>query len=316
MRIVVALGGNALLRRGERPEAAVQQAHVAEAAAALASLADRHELLVTHGNGPQVGLLALEGDAYHEVAPYPFDVLGAESQGMIGYLLAQALSETLPERDVVVVLTRVVVDPDDAGFRTPTKPIGPVYFEEQARRLARERGWTIARDGNAFRRVVASPEPLEIVELDAIERLLSGGAIVVCAGGGGVPVVRTEAGLHGVEAVIDKDLTAELLAESLGADRLVILTDVSRVERGWGTRAAAPIAHTTPTELRRERFASGSMAPKVEAACRFVERTGCVAAIGALEELADVAHGYAGTQVAPRAAGWASVGARIGGTRE
>jgi carbamate kinase len=316
MRIVVALGGNALLRRGERPEAAVQQAHVSDAAAALATLADDHELVVTHGNGPQVGLLALEGDAYREVAPYPFDVLGAESQGMIGYLLAQGLSQTLPERNAVVVLTRVVVDPDDAGFRAPTKPIGPVYFEEQARQLARERGWTVARDGNGYRRVVASPDPHEIVELGAIERLLSVGAVVVCAGGGGVPVVRAGGGLHGVEAVIDKDLTAALLAESLGADRLVILTDVSRVEREWGTRTAEPISHTTPAELRRERFAAGSMGPKVEAACRFVERTGCVAAIGALEELADVAHGYAGTQVAPRAAGWASVGARIGATRE
>lgn len=316
MRIVVALGGNALLRRGERPEAAVQQAHLADAAGALAALAGDHELVITHGNGPQVGLLALEGDAYREVAPYPFDVLGAESQGMIGYLIAQALSETLSGREVVVVLTRVVVDADDPRFRTPTKPIGPMYFEEQALHLAREHGWTVARDGEGFRRVVASPEPREVVELASIERLLEGGAVVVCSGGGGVPVVRGARGLHGVEAVIDKDLTAGLLAESIGADRLVIVTDVGRVEHDWGTREARPIAHATPAELRCETFAEGSMGPKVEAACRFVERTGCVAAIGALEELVDVARGYAGTQVAPRAAGWASVGARIGGTRE
>jgi len=300
MRVVVALGGNALLRRGEPAEAATQRAHVREAASALAAVARAHELVITHGNGPQVGLLALEADAYRAVAPYPLDILGAESQGMIGYLLIQALALELPERDVVAVLTQVVVDDDDPAFRTPTKPIGPVYDEDEARRLAAAHGWTIAPDGDRFRRVVASPEPRAIVELESIRQLADAGAVVVCAGGGGIPVVETGAGLEGVEAVIDKDLTAALLARQLGADRLVMLTDVAYVERDWGTSAAAAIAQATPAELRHLAFASGSMGPKVEAACRFAE-TGGQAAIGALSDLADVVAGRAGTRVLPEA---------------
>ena len=300
MRVVVALGGNALLRRGEPAEAATQRAHVREAASALAAVARAHELVITHGNGPQVGLLALEADAYRAVAPYPLDILGAESQGMIGYLLIQALALELPERDVVAVLTQVVVDDDDPAFRTPTKPIGPVYDEDEARRLAAAHGWTIAPDGDRFRRVVASPEPRAIVELESIRQLADAGAVVVCAGGGGIPVVETGAGLEGVEAVIDKDLTAALLARQLGADRLVMLTDVAYVERDWGTSAAAAIAQATPSELRHLAFASGSMGPKVEAACRFAE-TGGQAAIGALSDLADVVAGRAGTRVLPEA---------------
>ena len=299
MRTVVALGGNALLRRGEPAEAAVQRAHVLEAASALATLAARENLVITHGNGPQVGLLALEADAYKAVAPYPLDILGAESQGMIGYMLAQALGGELPGRDVVAVLTQVLVDPDDPGFLHPTKPIGPVYSEHVARELAADRGWAIARDGDHFRRVVASPEPRGIVELEAIERLVDAGSVVICAGGGGIPVFVDGDGLRGVEAVIDKDLTAALLAEELGADRLIMLTDVSCVERDWGTPGAAPISVATPDELRRLSFASGSMAPKIEAACRFVERTDGKAVIGSLAELDAVARGETGTRITP-----------------
>jgi carbamate kinase len=297
MRLVIALGGNALLRRGEPAEAETQRQNVLQAASALVALASDHELVITHGNGPQVGLLALEADAYKAVAPYPLDVLGAESQGMIGYLLTQALRGAV-EQEVVAVLTQVVVDADDPAFAQPTKPIGPVYDEEEAQRLAAEQGWTVAPDGDYFRRVVASPKPCEIVELDAIEDLVSSGAIVVCAGGGGIPVIAEGRRLRGVEAVIDKDLTAALLAEMLGAERLVMLTDVPHVERHWGSAAAEPIRQATPASLREMMFAPGSMGPKIEAACRFVERTGGEAAIGSLAELAAVARGHAGTQIA------------------
>ena len=295
-RIVVALGGNALLRRGEPAEAAVQRDNVCAAASALASLTEEYELVVTHGNGPQVGLLALEAEAYEAVEPYPLDILGAESQGMIGYLLAQALrGETA--RPVVAVLTQVVVDPDDPAFASPTKPIGPVYGREEAEHLAASRGWTIAPDGPYHRRVVPSPLPQAIVELDAIECLSESGAVVVCAGGGGIPVVVEGGRLRGVEAVIDKDATAALLAELLGAERLVMLTDVPFVERDWGRPGAEAIRHASPEELRALMFAPGSMKPKVEAACRFVERTGSDAAIGSLENLVAVVHGRSGTRV-------------------
>ena len=299
-RVVVALGGNALLRRGEPAEAETQRRNVLEAASALAALAADHELVVTHGNGPQVGLLALEAEAYKAVSPYPLDVLGAESQGMIGYLLVQALRNELARRPVVALLTQVVVRADDPAFSRPSKPIGPVYSEREAHSLAREHGWAIAPDVNYFRRVVASPDPKEIVETDAIELLVGSGAVVVCAGGGGIPVVREGSRIRGVEAVIDKDLTAALLAESLGAERLVLATDVPYVVNGFGTRTERPIETATPTELRRTHFAAGSMAPKVEAACRFVERTGGSCAIGSLFELSALVRGDAGTQVGPK----------------
>jgi carbamate kinase len=301
MRLVIALGGNALLHRGEPAEAETQRQNVVHAASALAALAAEHELVITHGNGPQVGLLALEADAYKDVAPYPLDVLGAESQGMIGYLIVQALRGTV-DQDVVAVLTQVVVDPRDPEFTQPTKPIGPIYNREQAQRLAAKHGWTVAPDGPSFRRVVASPKPREIVELAAIEHLVQAGAIVVCAGGGGIPVVAEGRCLRGVEAVIDKDLTAALLAENIGAERLVMLTDVPYVERNWGTAAAEPIRRATPSSLRQLTFATGSMAPKIEAGCRFVEHTGGEAAIGSLSDLADVVRGRAGTQIAARTA--------------
>jgi len=298
VRTVIALGGNALLRRGEPAEATTQRTHVLEVASAVAALAAQEELVLTHGNGPQVGLLALEADAYKAVAPYPLDILGAESQGMIGYLLLQALGRELPEREVVALLTQVLVDADDPAFMCPTKPIGPVYSETVARRLAADRGWTVARDGKCFRRVVASPAPKGIVELQAIDRLVSGGSLVICAGGGGIPVVADSDGLRGVEAVIDKDLTAALLAEELGAARLIVLTDVPYVERDWGTASATPITAATPAELRQLSFPTGSMGPKIEAVCRFVERTGGEASIGSLAELGAIVRGEAGTRVA------------------
>jgi carbamate kinase len=300
VRVVVALGGNALLRRGEPAEAENQRSNILAAAAALSAAAAEHELVITHGNGPQVGLLALEAEAYHEVKPYPLDVLVAETQGMIGYLLTQALQNELPDRDVVTLETQVLVAADDPAFDEPSKPIGPVYDEPEARRLAAERGWTVAPDGGAYRRVVPSPHPLGIVELTAIELLIERGAVVICAGGGGVPVVSTAAGLRGVEAVVDKDLTAAVLAEEVEADRLVLATDVPFVERAFGTPYAMGIPLATPHDLRGERFAAGSMGPKVEAACTFVERTGGEAVIGLLSEISALAEGTAGTLIVPQ----------------
>ncbi|MFN8224876.1 MAG: carbamate kinase [Gaiellales bacterium] len=298
MRIVVALGGNALLRRGEPAEAAAQQRNIDEATAAIARLADEHELVLTHGNGPQVGLLALQASAYPDVGPYPLDVLGAESEGMIGYLLEQSLRNRLPGRDVATLLTQVVVDRDDAAFAHPTKPIGPIYDEETARGLVTTRGWSIAPDGEHWRRVVPSPEPREIVELATIQLLLEAGVVVVCAGGGGIPVVAENGALHGVEAVIDKDLASGLLARAIGADRLLLLTDVDAVEVDWGTAGARPLHKATPAELRALTFAPGSMGPKIEACCRFVEATGGEAAIGSLSHAAELAAGTAGTRIA------------------
>ncbi|WP_020421655.1 carbamate kinase [Amycolatopsis sp. ATCC 39116] len=300
MRIVVALGGNALLRRGETPDAGIQEKHVQAAADALAPLARRHRLIVTHGNGPQVGLLALEtaGDPAL-TAPYPFDVLGAQTQGMIGYWLAQALHNRagLP---AAAVLTRTLVRADDPALRQPAKFIGPVYDEETARRLAGRNGWQVRRDGSAWRRVVPSPEPADVVELPLIRLIADSGTTVVCGGGGGVPVVADEDGqLHGVEAVVDKDLTAALLASALQADALLLLTDVAAVEDGHGTAAARPIRHAHPAGLRTRTFPAGSMGPKVDAACRFVESGGALAAIGRLEEAAAVLAGRAGTTVSP-----------------
>ncbi len=304
MRIVVALGGNALMRRGEPADAEVQRGHVEHAARAIAEIVREHDVVVTHGNGPQVGLLALQADAYDAVQPYPLDVLGAESEGMIGYLLEQSLTNALPGRHVAALLTQVVVDRRDPAFERPAKPIGPVYDEAEARRLAAERGFAVARDGLHFRRVVPSPEPLAVVEIEALRLLVEHGVLVVCVGGGGIPVVvGDDGGLRGVEAVIDKDLSAALLARLLAADFLLLLTDVQTVERGWGTAEAEPIRRAAPHELRELRFAAGSMGPKVEAACRFVEVTGGRAAIGALEDAAAIVRGEAGTLVAAAPAG-------------
>jgi carbamate kinase len=300
MLIVAALGGNALLRRGEPLEAEVQRGNVKAAAAAIAELAEEHDVVVTHGNGPQIGLLALQSEAYREVRTYPLDVLGAESEGMIGYLLEQELGNALPRRHVVSLLTQVVVDPLDPGFRTPTKPIGPVYREAEAKRLAAERGWSVARDGagTQWRRVVASPAPHAIVELAAIRLLLEHRVLVVCAGGGGIPVIVDAHGAcHGVEAVVDKDHAAALLARELGADVLLLLTDVAAVELAYGTPDARPLRHAFVAELNADSFAAGSMQPKVAAACWFASTTGKRAAIGSLRDAAALVRGEAGTQI-------------------
>ncbi len=298
MRVVVALGGNALLRRGEPADEASQRRNVSAAVHAVAELAREHQVVVTHGNGPQVGLLALQGEAYPEVEPYPLDVLDAETEGMIGYLLDQELVNTLGDRPVATLLTQVLVDRDDPAFAAPTKPIGPLYDRATAGRLAAERGWSIARDGDSFRRVVPSPEPRAIVELGTIRLLVDAGVLVICVGGGGVPVaLDSEGRLHGVEAVIDKDLAASLLASRLEADALLLLTDVAAVEVGWGTAEARPLAEVSPAELRAIPFAPGSMAPKVEAACRFAEAGAGIASIGALSEAVRVLAGESGTRV-------------------
>ena len=292
-RAVVALGGNALLRRGEPLEAASQARAARDAARILARASLTHELVITHGNGPQVGLLALMGDAYKATEPYPLDVLDAETEGQIGYVLEMQLDNFIDHQDTVAVITRIVVDAGDPAFRSPSKFIGPVYTDAEASEAADRHGWTVARDGHAWRRVVPSPEPRRIVQLGAIERLIDAGFIVVCAGGGGVPVVEDEDGRHrGVEAVIDKDLASSLLAIDLGADALVLATDVDAVYDD-----DLPIARATPEGLRTRQYPAGSMGPKVEAACRFVERTGGTAAIGSLDDIEEILDGRAGTQV-------------------
>lgn len=297
MRIVTALGGNALLRRGEAPEAEIQRRHLDQAVAAIADIVRANEVVITHGNGPQIGLLALQSDA---MQPDQLDVLGAESEGMLGYLIEQELRSQIVQQEVATLLTLVEVAADDPAFRHPDKPIGPVYRREEAERLKRERHWRIAPDGEYWRRVVPSPEPRRIIGLANIRLLLDAGATVVCAGGGGVPVDAAPNGrLRGVDAVIDKDLSAALLAWQIGADALLLLTDVDAVYSGWGTAEASPIRNATPTQLRRQTFAAGSMAPKVEAACRFAD-SGGVAAIGRLEDASALLAGVAGTQVRRR----------------
>ncbi len=301
MLVVAALGGNALLRRGQPADAAAQRANVAVAVRAIAELAREHDVVVAHGNGPQVGLLALQGEAYHDVAPYPLDVLGAESEGMIGYLLDQELVNALPGRDVATLLTQVIVDAGDPAFAEPEKFIGPVYDRAAAGRLAADRGWIVAPDGPFWRRVVASPDPHAIVELQTIRLLVKAGVVVVCAGGGGIPVVVDRDGrLHGVEAVIDKDRAAALLAEGLGADALLMLTDVPAVETGYGTSHARELHDVDAARMRELPFAAGSMGPKVEAACRFAEATGGLAAIGALQDAPAILRGERGTRVRSR----------------
>ncbi len=296
--IVIALGGNALLQRGQPPEAELQKKNIQTAALAIAKVAEHYPVVVTHGNGPQVGLLALQGECEKSCKPYPLDVLGAETEGMIGYLLEQELRNQLPGRDVVTLLTQITVDPQDPAFLKPTKPIGPVYTLEQAQQLAQERGWAIAADGQGYRRVVASPKPERIIELPTIQLLVNSGALVVCAGGGGIPVVINEAGgLQGVEAVIDKDLAAALLAENLQAQGLLLLTDTDGVYESWGTNYAHRFDQTTPKNLRRYRFAEGSMGPKVEAACRFVERTGQWCGIGQLDQALAIINREGGTVI-------------------
>jgi carbamate kinase len=301
MRIVIALGGNALLERGDRPDHDIQEQNTSIAVAALVPLVRDHEVIVTHGNGPQVGVLADESASDRSLRrPYPLDTLGAETQGLIGYWLVREFRNRLPERRVSALVTQTVVDPADPAFKLPTKFVGPVYGATEAERLARERGWNVALDGDRWRRVVASPAPIRIVEVDVIRLLVDAGVVVVCAGGGGIPVVvQPDGNLQGVEAVVDKDLTAALLAEAMGADALIILTDVDGIFRDHGTPDAELIHATAPSTLRAMVFPAGSMGPKVDAVCRFVERTGGFAAIGPLADAAAVLDWKRGTLVRP-----------------
>ncbi|SDI33408.1 carbamate kinase [Paraburkholderia phenazinium] len=300
MRILIALGGNALLRRGEPMTATNQIANIRRAATQIARLAHGNQLIVAHGNGPQVGLLALQAAAVGARSAMPLDVLDAESEGMIGYLLEQELANALPnDREVATLLTRVEVQADDPAFDHPTKPIGPVYAKEDAERLAVRHRWSIAADGAGYRRVVASPKPHRVVELRAIQWLLDRDAIVIAAGGGGIPVtVAADGKAHsGVEAVIDKDLCSALLAADLGADLLLIATDVDAVYENWHTSRESALREITVTALRAMFFPAGTMGPKVEAAAEFVSRTGQPAVIGSLDQIEQMANGTAGTRV-------------------
>jgi carbamate kinase len=310
MRVVVALGGNALLRRGQPLTAENQRENAHAACQALAPLALEHELVISHGNGPQVGLLALQSSAYTAVDPYPLDLLGAQTEGMIGYLIQQELGNLLPfEKRLASLLTLVEVDGTDPAFGDPTKPIGPIYAEEESARLAAEKGWVFKPDGTSFRRVVPSPLPRRIFGLEPVEWLLEHGCVVICAGGGGIPVMYTEepapAGrtLVGVEAVIDKDLASALLARDLRADALAIVTDVDAVYSGWGTPDQRAIRRATPEALSGTEFAAGSMGPKVRAACSFVEQTGGLAVIGSIVDTPGLLGGESGTTVTREAAG-------------
>jgi carbamate kinase len=301
MRVVVALGGNALLKRGEPMTADVQRENVRVAAEALAPVAAEHQLVLSHGNGPQVGLLALQADAYKEVEAYPLDVLGAQTQGMIGYMIEQELGNLLPFAvPFASLLTMVEVDGNDPAFQNPTKFVGPVYEKEVAERLAAEKGWTIKQDGDMWRRVVPSPLPKRIFEHRPIKWLLENGAIVICAGGGGIPTMYhpdKERHLIGVEAVIDKDWCTALLAREIDADLYVMATDVDGVYLDWGTSNARKLDQATPEELESYDFAAGSMGPKVAAACTFARVTGNRAAIGALADIEAIVAGKAGTNV-------------------
>jgi carbamate kinase len=299
--IVAALGGNALLRRGQALTAENQRENARVAAGSLAEIVRAgHDLVITHGNGPQVGLLALQGLAHKPDEVYPLDILGAETEGMIGYLIEQELENALDhERTVATLLTQVRVDPDDPAFAAPTKFVGPVYDKAEAEDMAERNGWTVAPDGAHWRRVVPSPAPVEIPDLKVIRQLLTHGTVVVCAGGGGIPVVaRPDGSLTGVEAVIDKDAASALLAEALGADGLVMLTDVAGIMRGFGTVDAEVIGDLTPDEAMSLHLPEGSMGPKAAAAARFAASgKGRWAAIGRLDDAMGLADGSKGTRI-------------------
>ena len=301
MRIVIALGGNALLKRGEPMTADAQRRNIHEAAVAIAPVTTEHQVVITHGNGPQVGLLALQGAAYKPDEAYPLDVLGAETEGMIGYMLEQELGNLLPfEVPFATLLTMVEVDGDDPGFANPTKFVGPVYEKHDADRLAAEKSWIFKQDGDKWRRVVPSPMPKRIFEIRPVKWLLEKGTIVICAGGGGIPTLYEKGkdrSLVGVEAVIDKDFCSELLARELDADLFIMATDAQAVFTDWGKLEQKAIHRANPDAIGRHSFPAGSMGPKVEAACRFASATGKTAAIGALADIAAIVQGGRGTIV-------------------
>ena len=303
MRMVVALGGNALLRRGQPMTVENQRENVRLACDRLAPIAEQHELIISHGNGPQIGLLALEEAAYQEVPESPLDVLGAETQGMIGYLIEEELGNRLPfEKPLATLLTMIEVDPDDPAFTDPSKPIGPQYDKAEADKLAAERGWTFKPDGNHMRRVVPSPAPQRIFEHRPIKWLLERGCVVICAGGGGIPTAyRPGRQLTGVEAVIDKDRASALLARDVQADMLIMATDALAAFVGFGTAAQRAITEADPDALLAEHqaeFAAGSMLPKVIAACDFAKASGKPAVIGSLSDIGAMLAGTGGTRVA------------------
>lgn len=300
MKIVIALGGNALLKRGQPMSEENQRANIKIAAAAIAPLVAEHQVVVTHGNGPQVGLLSLQANAFTEVDPYALDVLGAETEGMIGYMLEMELGNLLPmDQPLATILTMVEVDPSDPAFRDPTKFVGPIYDKERADRIGEEKGWVMKLDGDHWRRVVPSPAPRRIFEIRPIRWLLDAGVVVICAGGGGIPtayVSGNDRQLAGIEAVIDKDLASELLARELAADLFIMATDVDGVYRDWGTQSQSRIDELRLSDLDGTSFPAGSMGPKVDAAAQFVRATGKAAAIGSLEDIHEIVTGTSGTR--------------------
>ncbi len=299
MRVVVALGGNALLQRGQALSAENQRENIRVAAGQMAEIHEQHELVIAHGNGPQVGLAALMDAAYTDVDPYPLDVLGAKTIGMIGYIIEQEMGNIIPFEDhIITVLTQIVVDPADPAFQNPTKPVGPVYDKAEAEKLQSEKGWAMAPDGEYFRKVVPSPLPQRIIEIDTIKMLVDNGVVVICAGGGGIPVAYDdESKLFGVEAVIDKDLASGLLAKGLDAEMFVMLTDVPSVYVDFGTPKQRAIRAAHPEAIEALDFPAGSMGPKVKGACKYVRETGFKSAIGQLSDLAAIMSGEAGTLI-------------------
>lgn len=317
MRIVIALGGNALLARGDKPDAAIQLAHLQTAAEAIAPLAAHHDVLICHGNGPQVGMLSLESETDHALTrPYPLDDLVAQTQGMIGYWLAQALRNAGVKKPVLGLITQTLVDAADPAFATPTKFVGPIYRQDRAQLLAHRHGWTLAADNGQWRRAVASPEPLRIIEQDSIPGLLDAGSVVICGGCGGAAVTENGVGqLSGVDAVVDKDYVASLLGIVLGAQHLLVLTDVSAVMEHYGTPQATPLTTLDADDLASMGFPAGSMGPKIEACRRFVTATGHPATIGALADAQALLAGTAGTTITPTTPPHKSIHQGVGGRR-
>ncbi|AYO22017.1 carbamate kinase [Vibrio owensii] len=295
--IVVAVGGNALLQRGEVMSCENQQKSIAQTASSLAELSKNYRLVIVHGNGPQVGLLSLQNNAYKDCPPYPFDVLGAETQGMIGYLIQQGLNAAIEDRFTTTILTRIVVDENDPAVADPSKFIGPVYTEEQAKQLAEANHWVVKPDGSHWRRVVPSPKPQEILEIKAIKDLLEKEHLIICGGGGGAPVIEKDGAYVGFEAVIDKDMTAALIAEQIGAEHLLILTDGTHVCLNWGTPQEQKLENVTIEQMKQYSFPAGSMGPKVDACCQFVEKTGQSGHIGDLSFALEIIEGKSGTHI-------------------